>query len=108
MIGYAIALPIRIAIFAIALFKLIEVFFRTLFKGEFSQLGGRMKSRSLIFLGATGELVTGAIGCVCPPLAYLGDEVIQSNYQIHSWYRDLLKYGDVSFMSVAGILKRAS
>ena len=55
-------------------------------KCEGGNLAGVMKLRVFVLLGATGELVSGAIGIACPPIAYKFDEWIQSNYLIHSWY----------------------
>jgi hypothetical protein len=88
MIGYALSLPIRIAIFVVLTFRLIGTFFTTLLNGEHQVLAGRMKVRALVFLGAAGELVFGAIGMVCPVAAYKGDEWVQSNSRIHAWYRN--------------------
>jgi hypothetical protein len=86
MVGYAISLPIRIMIFVVTLFKIISTFFECLFTGNFSSMGSKLKLRSLIFLGASGELVSGALGVVCPVAAYKVDERVQTNPKIHSWY----------------------
>lgn len=86
MVGYALSLPLRIVIFVVAFFQIIATFFETLLSGQCRSLGDRLKFRCLVFLGATGELVFGAIGVVCPVAAYKGDEWVQSNRLIHAWY----------------------
>jgi hypothetical protein len=83
MIGYALALPVRIGIFVYTFFQTIVVFLVALCSGNFRLVG----DSSLVFLGATGELVSGVIGMVCPPIAYKIDEWIQSNPTIHRWYK---------------------
>ncbi len=84
IVGYTLALPFRIAVFAKELFHLPLSFFNTLlFKGG-HDLMRIMKVRVLCFLGASGELVSGIVGLACPPAAYWIDERIQSNPIINS------------------------
>ncbi len=86
MVAYSIALPIRVAIFALALLRWAIGPFVTLCSGNSENLYEDMKARSIVVLGAFAEVVSGSIGVVCPPLAYAFDEWIQTHTTIHSWY----------------------
>lgn len=86
MIGYALSLPLRIGIFVGVLIRTIRDMCNAYQLGteEFKKVS---KARLLILGGATGELVSAIVGCAAPPIAYKIDEAIQSNYEIHRFYR---------------------
>lgn len=86
MIAYSVALPIRVAIFAYSLIRWVMGPITILCCGRSENFYEEMKARSIIVLGAFGEVVSGTIGVVCPPLAYAFDEWIQAHTTIHTWY----------------------
>lgn len=87
IVGYAFALPFRIAVFAKELFHLPCSFFHNLCVERGENFFRTMKVRLLCFLGASGELVSGIVGLACPPVAYWLDEKIQDNSIIHDHSR---------------------
>lgn len=92
MVGYTIALPLRICIVAYAAISSIIVLKKEYKSRDQSDdphyFKRRLKFQSKICAGAVGELVSGVIGIVCPPIAYKIDEWIQSNLVIHAWYKN--------------------
>ncbi|MCC5831897.1 MAG: hypothetical protein JJU12_02510 [Chlamydiales bacterium] len=84
IVGYALALPFRVAVFVKELFHLPYSFFCNLCVDRGENFFQTMKVRLLCFLGASGELVSGIVGLVCPPVAYWIDEKIQDNAIIHA------------------------
>lgn len=80
MIGYAVfSLPMRIVVFACAFLGSVCCLLSIGREGYWEQL----KLRLIFTAGALGELISGAIGCACPIVAYKLDEWIQSNEAIH-------------------------
>lgn len=86
MIAYACALPIRVAILAFALLRWVIGPFTILCCGRPENFFEEMKTRSIVVLGALGEVGSGTIGVVCPPIAYALDEWIQTHATVYSWY----------------------
>jgi len=84
IVGYALALPFRIVVFVKELFHLPIAFFHNLCVEHGHNFGKTMQVRILCLFGATGELVSGVVGLVCPPVAYQIDEKIQDNNVIHA------------------------
>lgn len=109
MAAYALSLPIRVTIFVVAFLRWV-VSPLVLCCADSRDFGGEMKGRSLVMLGALGEMVSGVVGVVCPPLAYAFDEVIQSNETIHDWYKvhRLSLWSDELESSVSGNAERVS
>lgn len=87
MIAYALALPIRVTIFAVSVLAWVATPIITLCSGESENFYEEMRVRTMVVLGALGELVSCIVGIVCPPIAYLFDEWIQTNPDIHDWYQ---------------------
>jgi len=79
MVGYTLALPFRIMVFIKELLHLPIAFFNNLCMERGHNFFETMKVRFLCLGGATGELISGAIGVACPPIAYWIDEKIQEN-----------------------------
>lgn len=88
MINFALSLPVRIAIAAAAAIRVLVLFVKAVYQEQFGDIGRTLKESGLVFLGSLGELVSCAIGVVCPPIAYKIDEFIQHNQIINKWYHD--------------------
>lgn len=86
MVTYALALPIRIAVFACAFFSWALGPLIYLCSGGSESLYQDMRKRTIVLLGALGEVMSGIVGIACPPLAYAMDEWIQSQATVHEWY----------------------
>jgi hypothetical protein len=84
IVGYALALPVRVAVFVKEFFHLpISIFTNLCFDGG-TDFFKNLQVRLLCLFGASGELLSGVVGLVCPPIAYLIDEKIQDNLVIHA------------------------
>lgn len=84
IVGYALALPFRVAVFAKEFFHLPISIFTNLFYDGGTDFLKNLQVRLLCLFGASGELISGVVGLVYPPLAYMIDEKIQDNLVIHA------------------------
>jgi len=86
MVGFALCLPIRIAIFVVTLMQIIAIFFENLCSGRHTSMKNQLKLYSFISLGALCEIGSALSGTLCPLVGYKLDEKIQSKPSIHAWY----------------------
>ncbi|MEZ5315582.1 MAG: hypothetical protein R3E91_05190 [Chlamydiales bacterium] len=85
MVGYALALVFRIAVFAKEFFRLFICLFRDLFiKWELGTAFKNLQISLIRVFGATVELISGVIGLVLPVIAYLIDDGIQRLETVHA------------------------
>lgn len=82
MIGYLCSLPVRIVIFVIACLGSLYCFACIKNDDHWKAL----KPHLIFTAGALGELISGAIGCGCPILAYKLDALIQGDRTVHEIY----------------------
>lgn len=80
-VGYSLSLPGRVLNLAISIIGLMKDFVQLLCSRNFAQFAPKMKEKTIIVLGAFGEVVSAVIGCtgIGVPLAYMIDEWIQAN-----------------------------
>lgn len=74
MIGYMIALPFRAALVVYELLHLVYSFMTSVGRQGFWP---KMKVRSIMLTVSLGEVASGVIGCICPPIAYKMDEFFE-------------------------------
>lgn len=89
MIGYLIAVPIRLILVACELLQFIYSFVRCVGKQNFWQ---NMKIRLIMVAVSIGELLSGLIGCAIPPIAYKMDEFLEKSQIVQDdrwlgWWR---------------------
>lgn len=85
MIGYVIAFPIRVLIVVYAVLAVVIAALILIGREGYFE---KMRLHVIFAAGALGELISGAIGCACPIVAYKLDEWIQSYPTMHKLFYD--------------------
>ncbi len=88
MVGYSLALPSRVLSAVWNFLCLIGMTLKAVFSTNRNHFH-HMKDEAIIFTGSCAELISGMVGCVCPPLAYFLDEMIHSHETIQrqAWFQ---------------------